>query len=246
MAVGIKSVTVGTVSLTATATVTTSESPSTTAVGDLVVVVHCNDFYLLSNMPTPTATGSPTLTAVTNGSADAGSNNAHIKTYTYTANTAGAQTVSVTETGAGDEEKVLVVYVLSGADTASPIDGGSSGAAGNFSATSTSPHVAPAVTPSGSNAFLIAHTNSGGGSAGSAPYTPPGGMTERYDVASGGIAFTGATEQLAASGSTGTRSFTVTASTSYAAVTIAIKTGAATPQAEGTQNQYVDMFAMAR
>lgn len=228
MAIAIKSVTVGTNNgSSATVSVTTSESPSATSSGDLVVIFHCNNFYLFSNMPnTPSATGSPTMNAITNGTADAGSNGAHIKSYWYVANTGGAQTVSVAETGAHDEEKLLVAYVLSGADTTTPIDGGSAGAAGNFSATSATPFVAPAVTPTNADAFLICHAHTGGGSI-AHPFSPPGGMAERYDSFVGGLSYTGATQQLSASGSTGTKSFTPNASQAYASLSVAIKTAAA-------------------
>lgn len=222
MTIAIKSVTVSP-GTTATISVTTSESPSATAIGDLVVVIHGNDFYALSNMPTPTATGSPTVSAVTNGSADAGANQAHVKAYTYVANTAGAQIISVTETGTADEEKVLVAYVLSGADTTTPIDGGSSGAAGSFNTTAANPQVAPAVTPSGTDALLICHINTGAGDT-AGPYSSPGGMSETYDSAITNLAYTGATQQLSASGSTGTKSFPSTVSARYASLSLAIKT----------------------
>jgi hypothetical protein len=107
VAISKKSVTSGTnTGTTATVSVTTSETPSATAVGDLVLVFHLNDFYTTTTMGTPTATGSPTLTAITGGSADGGSNLGHINGWWYVANTAGAQTITVTETGAHDEEKV--------------------------------------------------------------------------------------------------------------------------------------------
>lgn len=197
--------------------------------GDLLVIFHGNDFYALSNMPTPTVGGSTSgVTAVTNGSADAGNPDAHVKAYTYAVGSTGDLIVAVTETGSGDEEKVLVVYVLSGADIVTPIDGGSSGAAGTASAGSgTASLVMTGVTPSGSDAFLIAHLNSGGGSAAGTPYTPPGTMAEQYDTSTGGVSYWGGTQQLAVSGATGTRTVTGSGSTTWAGVLLAVQTAGA-------------------
>jgi hypothetical protein len=145
VAIAISSITSGTdTGASATVSVTTSESPTTTKVGDLVVVVYANDFYALSNMGTPSATGTPTMNAIAGATGDGGSNEAHIKAWWYVANTAGAQTVSATETGAHDEEKSITAYVLTGADTTTPVDA----AAGNTSTTTiTTSQVAPAVSP---------------------------------------------------------------------------------------------------
>lgn len=195
--------------------------------GDLLLIIHGNDFYALSNMPTPTVGGSTTgVGAVSGGSADAGTNHAHIKSYTFAVGSTGDLTVSVTETGSGDEDKSLVVYVLSGADTSTPTDG----AAGNFNISATTTHDAPSVSPGSSDAFLVCHDNSGGGSSASS-YTPPSGMTEQYDAQVGGISHTGATLQLSASGATGTKTFTPSGSVEYATISVAIRTasGAAAP-----------------
>jgi hypothetical protein len=208
-------------------TLTGTRQPQT---GDVLVIIHFNDFYALSNMATPTVGGSTTgVTAITNGAADGGTDNAHAKSYTFTVASTGDLTVAATETGSADEEKGLAVYVLSGADTAAPIDGGSAGAAGTAGATAAS-HVLTGVTPTGTDAFLIGHDNSGGGSSSGTPYGTPGG-TEEYDAATGGISYCGWTEQLSASGATGTRTVTPANAISFAGLVIAIKTadGGATP-----------------
>lgn len=204
-------------------TLTTTRQPNT---GDLLVILHANDYYGLSNMPTPTVGGSTSgVTAVTNGAGDAGDPNAHVKAYTYAVGSTGDLTVAVTETGSGDEEKILVVYVLSGADTASPIDGGAAGAAGTASGTAQASFVLTGVTPSGSDAYLIYHVNSGGGSAGGTPYTPPSGFTEQYDTATGGVSYCGGTKQLAVSGATGSQTVVGNgAGITWAGVLLAIKT----------------------
>lgn len=207
---------------------TTSGTGTTPQAGDLAVVIYFNDYYALADMGTPSVTAgtSFTLTAVTNGTADAGSPNAHAKCYTGTVAANGHFTVSATETGSHDEEKGILVWVLSGADTSTPIDGGASGAANN-TGTSDNNQAAPSVSPSGSDAFLICHTNSGTGAA-SASYTPPSGMTEltEYHIGSG-LSGSVASLQLAASGATGTKTFLAASATPYAAVSLAIKTAGA-------------------
>jgi hypothetical protein len=217
VAVSISSLTTNTNDGTsATISVTTSESPVTTQVGDLVVVIHGNNFYALSNMPTPTATGSPTLTNIVD--ADGGTNQGHIRAWYYYANTGGAQTVSVTETGAHDEEKDLAVFVLTGAASSSPIDGAASG----FSTTDAQP-VCPSISPATSDAYLIAPVQSGG-AAGPGGYTPPGSLTEKYDVTVGQLEAAGGIAQLVVSGATGTFTWTNGVNRPYASATFAIKT----------------------
>jgi hypothetical protein len=222
VAIAKKSVTNGTnTGTTATVSVTTSETPSATAVGDLVLVFHSNDFYTTTTMGTPTATGSPTLFAITGGSADGGANLGHINGWWYVANTAGAQTISVTETGTHDEEKALTVYVLSGADTTTPIDN-----ATNTSGTTSTSDVAPSASPSTADAFVIAATVSGGGSA-STGYTTPGPLTEDIDFTVGGLSGVFGSAQLSAAGATGTYTFTASTSIPWSAVTVTIRTGTA-------------------
>lgn len=206
---------------TVSGTLTSTRSP---VAGDLLVIIHCNDFYTLANMPTPSVGGSTTgVTAITNGTVDAGSNNGHIKAYTYAVPTTGDLTVSVTETGTADEEKALIVYVLSGADTTSRVDV----ASGAFSTSSTSPHPSPSVTATGSADYLICHDNSGGG-VNVTSYTPPSGMTEVYDLSvASSMGTTGATQQLSTSGATGTKSFTPAGSSNYNVLTIAVLPGGA-------------------
>jgi hypothetical protein len=190
---------------------------------DVLLIVHCNDFYGLANMPTPTVDGSTTgVTAITNGTADAGSNGAHAKSYWWLNGSTANRTISVTETGTADEEKGLTVFVLSGVDTATPID-----VAGNTSSAPTGPtFVLTAVSPTSSDAYLIGHVNTGGGNNGGGSVTPPGSMAEAYDVSVGGITYAGATQQLAASGSTGTRTFTPASDAGFAGLLIAVKAAA--------------------
>jgi len=224
VAIAISSITTATNDGTsATISVTTSESPTATQVGDFVVVVHSNDFYTLANMPTPTATGTPTLTNIVD--ADGGTNQGHIRCWWYRANTGGAQTVSVTETGAHDEEKFMAVYVLTGVDTgASPIDGTP---ATNSSSTQQTSQVCNSVTVTNADSYVIQALAAGTGVA--APsYTPPGGTTKQYDQHVGGGSHGGGVKQLSASGATGSFTWTIPPSgTPYASATFAVKTAAA-------------------
>lgn len=215
-----------TTTATVSVTLTGTRQPQS---GDVLCIIHCNDFYTLGAMTTPTVGGSTSgVTAITGTGlpADGGTDFAHAKPYYYVVGSTGDLTVSETETGAGDEEKGLAVFVLSGVDNGTPIDV----AVGAFdsSNTSTTAHICPSVSPSSSDAFLICHVNDGGG-ADSGPVTAyPSGMTSAYDVDAGGMSFAGATQQLAASGATGTRTFTETLTQrNYTALTIAFKTAAA-------------------
>lgn len=223
MAIAVRTVTVGTdAGGSATVTATTPSGGTAAQVGDLLVILHTNDFYALTNMVLPTVTGSPTVTAITGTGlpADGGTNEGHIKPYWAVVNTGGAQTVSTTETGSHDEEKALVVYVLTGADTTTPIDvaAGFNGTPGNENQT------CPSVTTTTTDAFLLCHDNSGPTST--AAYGSPGSMTEQYEIHVGGMSGVGATEQLAASGATGTRTFTTVAGDNilWVSVSIALRT----------------------
>jgi hypothetical protein len=219
MAIAIRN-SVPTVSAVGTATLSITLSGTTQPqAGDLLVIIHCNDFYALTNMPTPTVGGSTTgVTAIT--SADGGSNQGHVKAYYYVVTSTANLTVAVTETGSADEEKDLIVYVLSGADTTTPIDGSGAGA----TTTSSTSHTAPSVSPTATDSFLICHANSGSGTN-VASYTPPSGMTEKYDTSNSGfMGVTGAIQQLSASGATGTKTFTASSPAPGVMVSFAIKT----------------------
>jgi hypothetical protein len=223
MAVAIRGTTPGTSSGVGDPTSLTLTGARQPQAGDVLVIIHCNDFYALSNIPTPTVGGSSTgVVAVTNGAADGGTDLAHIKSFTYVAASTGDLTVAVDETGSADEEKALIVYVLSGVDTTTPID-----IAGNSSGTASTSHICPDISPTSSDAFLICHVNTGGPS-GNITYTAPGGMTDQYDINIGAVmALGGATQQLSASGATGTRTFTGSGSAPYGSLSIAVKTGGA-------------------
>lgn len=200
--------------------------------GDRLIIFHGNDFYALSNMGTPTASGGAgTVTAITGATADAGSNLAHCKGWYADIASTGDVTVTAVETGAADEDKIIVVYVARGADLGTAPVGNSNE---DHSFTNVTVRIANGVTPSGTDDMLIVHTNDGGGSS-SAPYTPPAGMAETYDTSSGGsMGAAGATEQLASGAATGTRTWTVANTiTAYGALTVAVKAAASAITAQG-------------
>lgn len=202
--------------------------------GDLLVIIHGNDFYTLANMPTPTVGGSTTgVTAVSGATADAGSSQGHVKAYYYIVTSTGNLTVTVAETGTADEEKVLAVYVLTGADITTVIDG--TGGQGASASTTVSWTIA-AVSPTTSNAYLIAHANSGGG-VNATGITMPAGMTQTYNSTVGAsMGYAGATTQLASSGSTGTKTFSPSGVTPYAGVMLAVLTASGTTYVEQAGN----------
>lgn len=193
--------------------------------GDVLLIIVGNNFYALSNITTPTVGGS-TTGVVASVTADAGTNSAHMKSYTYVVGSTGDLTVQETETGTTDEEKSLIVYVLSGVDISTPIDDAQS-ATGASSSTQT----APAVSPTTTDAFLICEVNTG--ASGGNTYTPPSGMTEDCDLSLVGLyQASSASLQLSASGSTGTKSFTANASNPYAAGSWAMRTASAAAPAD--------------
>lgn len=220
MTATIKSVTPGTNNgSTATVQAVSSESPLPTLSGDMVIVTYGNDFYTTATMGVPVATGAPAMTVITGTGlpADGGSNQAHVVGYWYRANTAGTQTVSVTETGAHDEEKVMAVWVLKDADTTAPIDY----AAGAFGSAAPT-NVAAAAVPTSSDALVLVHMNSGAAAA-AASYTTPAPLTEDGEFHVGTISGVYAHAALVASGSTGTFTFTPITSVPFASITIAVK-----------------------
>lgn len=196
-------------------TLTGARQPVT---NDVLCIVFGNDFYLAANIPTATVAGS-TTGVIDAASADGGLNGAHVKAWYYVVTATGDLTIEVNETGVADEEKFLGVYVLSGVDTASPLDPAAGAGATGFSTS----HDAPSLSPLTASAFMVCHTNNGGG-ASSGTYTPPTDMTEQYDfTVLGAMSTSGATQQLTASGATGIKSFT-SGNVSWAAVSIAFRT----------------------
>ena len=198
-----------------------------TAIGDVLLIFHGNDFFAASGMTTPTS--SQTLSGMTlRATADPGTNEAHFKFWTAVVTVAGTQTV--TTNNVGGEEGSCHVIVLDGTTVDAAILDGSA-ATGTAVTPGSASQIAPAVSPSTSDALLFCAAQSDGQS-GQATYTAPSGMTERTDSTDGSTTGSStASLVLSASGSTGTKTFTASHSAGYATVSVAVKgpTGAAAP-----------------
>ena len=191
-----------------------------TASGDLLVIFHCNDYSTAALLPNPTS--SQTLSGLTlRATGDQGTNTAHVKCWTALTTVGGSQTV--TGAAEGFEEVTVHVVVIDGSTiNSSDFMDGAAGSQGPGS----NSHVAPSVSPSTTDALLFCAAGSSS-SSGSQTYTAPGGMTERTDVSDGlyGCVGSVASQILAASGATGTKTFTCSAFTDFATASIAIKGG---------------------
>lgn len=235
MALSVKSVGSGSNDGSSATVSATSAETTATAVGDLVLVFHGNDYYAESTMSTPTATGSPTLTKQL--SSDTTTNNAHLRVWWYVANTAGAQTVSVTETSGG-EEKAIAVMVIGGADTTTPFD-----TSGTQAQTSSSSWTTPSVTTTGSACLLIsavsASTNFHNTNA-----TTPSGFTSDVNVApDSAYRLLVGHKQLSSSGATGSVTWAASFSEQYTGATLAISPAGGSPSSGASSTVTVGLTA---
>lgn len=190
-----------------TPTVTVAK-PVGAQVGDVLVAVHF-------------ATGDPSDMQAPAGWLQAGADGAQSGVsngkvwYCIVDGTDGA---NYTFTMTGNASCTLFVQAFSGVDHAVPVPTVVWGGAG----ATTTLHVAPSVQPSLLNSMLICSwgaTASGGGRV----YTPPAGMTEDGDVASGWSFGSVAHEQVTATSPTGTRTATCGVATiGYLAVSLAL------------------------
>lgn len=224
MAISVKSVTTNAISNGGTSISVTTPSAS---VGDLLIIILSNDYYNFSELTLTSITPTATATEITAFGDDGGTNSAHFKAWWAPVTTAGAATVQA-DTAHADEEKTLVVYVLSGADTSSPID-----AAASSGTTQTVQNpAAPSISPTTSDALLINHISSDSSTtAATSTVTPPGSASNTYSFTDPSIFMrsAGGSEQLSASGATGTRTWTGTRSdTNWIMGSMAIKTAAPT------------------
>ena len=198
------------VTATASAAAATATTGVGTAVNDELVVFAGNDWYTaITGAPTGSA-GTWTLQAT----GDNGTNNAHIKIWTRPVTVGGSNTVTVTPTS--DEEVYITAYVLIGADNVTPNDG----AAVASNGASATAQVAPAVSPSTTDALLLCGVQT---ASGAPTYTPPSGMTEQSDFHDVFCSQSTASQVLSASGSTGTKTFTASTAAPWATASIAIK-----------------------
>lgn len=186
-----------------------------TAAGDTLVVLYGSDFYELADMPDVTSSaGTPTLIGWT----DIGNNLGHIKAYTVAVASGGAKTVTIP--AHIDCDITGVVLRISGTatldgSTASQIDTSNTVAA----------HVAASVTTSAADRLLVCcwlKTNAGSNWTGE-QYAVQASMTKRAETAARPFcAMAVATEDIAAAGTTGTRTATWFEPKMYGAISFAL------------------------
>jgi len=134
---------------------------------------------------------------------------------------------------------------ISGHDPTTPLD---VTLTTGFSTTGTLSHLAPSVSPAGTDSLLVCSVCRTAVTDATASYTWPGGMTEQSDITPPSFDFittSVATEILTASGPTGTRTATHTDSRGYMGISLAIKSGVPTPPEEGPRNSNA-MYRMGR
>ena len=211
-------------------------TPSSMQVGDLIVLVQADNFHTLSNLSTPTGTAASSWTEQTSARYDGGTDNMHCKVWTASATAAGAQSVNV-NFALTDNERYGAIFVFGNA----AFDVGTSTA--QASATS---WAAGGVTTTGTDDYLIVSAgtlNSGGN--GNTNFTFPGGMTAttEFDVDIFATYRSGY-EQLAASGSTGTRTISLSTAKPGFTVTVAAKStdAAAVPGPIYSISQYGSFY----
>lgn len=195
---------------TTTEVLTTSAA---TAAGDTLVIAYASDFYSLATMPEVTSSAG-TLTAVR--TVDVGTNIGHIKTYTVEVATAGAKTVTFPNHSDADIFGVVL-------RTAGPVTVDVHG--GQFAVTATTSHVAPSVVTTGADRQLVGIwlATDSATTFPADPYTNPAGMTERAEpLASPFAALLVCTQEIAASGATGSRTATFFQAEPYGAISIAL------------------------
>lgn len=178
---------------------------------DILICIHGTDFRLASSMTTPTP-GTWTLETT----ADDGENHAHIKVWSRVVGGVGGPQAVTTNDPGGSTGCHQHLYVISGADTSAYSDGAGNSNGGGSANNS---QAAPSVSPAGADDLLICAAqdfNSG-------DYTAPGGMTEQAETDGAFSTMSSATLALAASGATGTKTFTFNNSANYATISMAIK-----------------------
>lgn len=184
-----------------------------TQVGDLLVAAFGNNYFDGAGMAAPTGTAG-TWTSEAYG--DAGVNTAHLRLYTREVTSGGAQTVTISPVSS--EEVYLFVYVLR---NWSVVDDAQS----NASASQTTNPVAPSATAAGADDLLLCFWQTGAPHGGPTFTGAPSGMTDLLQVADPAGPFSRlatARQTLSASGATGSRTTTISASTQYAACSIVI------------------------
>lgn len=189
----------------------TLNTAATTDTTDFLVLFHSNNFNVAANMVAPTGTAG---TWIQQALGDLGTNAFHIKIWTRPVTVGGVQQVIVAPTIDG-EEITAHLFVVSGTDPANPIDGTPAGSSGSASTAQPAPSVVT-LTPATLLLCGVASQES--------DYTAPSGMLKETEVDVVGF-HTGSTasQNLGVDGATGTRTFTCSATATFVAASIALK-----------------------
>lgn len=195
--------------------------PVTTQVGDLVVLVHTNDYFTLSYLTTPTGTAVTTWAERTDARYDGGTNACHIKVWTGAVTTGGAATV-IANYPPDWEERYAHAFVF--------VDAAYDAGVSTAQASSTTWN-SGSVSATSADSYLI--VSAIGSAAGNTNFTFPGSMTAltEYDQSTFSTVRSG-WEHLTASGSTGTRAIGLSPAISGATCSLVVKsttTAAPTP-----------------
>src|SRR5262249_37186205 len=149
----------------------------------------------------------------------AGTTDAHLQGFFKVAGA--SEPTSYTFTITGKQDLMGGIYAVTGANTSAPVS-----ASGGQANTVASPNcTAPSIAPSSERTLLLFGCASSGGVA---SFTPPTGMIEKWDIATGGtykMATEGAAMALSTSGATGLKTATISASKVSAAALVAIAPG---------------------
>src|SRR6266498_854963 len=196
-------------------------------VGDVVVILHADNFHTAAEMTTPTGTavgGGWTLKHTLDG----GASDNHAKVWMGTVTTAGG--TAVEGTANTDHERYLGAWVVPGTvlfDTAASTDS---------DATSVT-HVAPTVTPTVGQLDDLLICLFGTQNV-DVNYTMPGSMTARTERDTGFATYRGADEQLTSGAATGTRTATASVTDTWFAVSVLVQsiTAASAPMARRGPN----------
>lgn len=200
----------------------TATTGAGTAIGDVIYVIHMDDFYTAAAMTAPTATG---VTFTQQGATvDMGSNFEHAKVWSTTAVANGALTITCHSTQT-DQERYMVTYVLTGANATADVVG-AGGSTSNQTALSI-----PSISPTGTTDLLIAAWEATENTAGTlTAFT--NGMTQQgssTNISNVAICAT-ASKTLSASGATGACSCTLGPGGSHwAGVLVAVSASGAAP-----------------
>jgi hypothetical protein len=188
-----------------------------TAVDDLLVAFHADDFYTAAGLLTPTGTAG---TWALQATGDDGTNEPHMKVWTRAVTVPGAQTVTVTPNSpALDNEHTLQLFVVSGADLVTVAD---SAAGGNGAATAAP--VAPSTTAVATGDLLLSAVAN---HSFPTTFTAPPTMANRGQIAGGVfMVAAAASSEIGGPGVVGTRTWASTVSSTYASASILIRPAA--------------------